>query len=357
MELVSCPVCGRKNASDRTTYLSCGASLAVSEKSRPPSETPVTSEPSAEMRKGEGGLKDKLVAFGWLTVLLIFLAGSGALIVYVAVLGVPALYNSWMDGTLDAWFSKPVSNGLIILIALFLGYMLYAIGSELDGLETKLETPFEPVDEKERELWKETLELKRKRRKLEGSISRSYEKEGLAPEWIRKLLPWHSRHYERERTLYRKELIKNQRDLERKQLEVLLGEETVDDALHWPIRVRMSDGRIEPPITTKDYEDYQDYTKCAPMWYYPWSVDDEKGYRDFRENELKKWKRALEETLAYGPPFTELSGVGGKLKALRELYNFACQDKTDKISRPMYEEIEIRKEIVEEERRRRPEAI
>lgn len=35
IELVSCPACGRKNASDRTTCLSCGADLPTDEESKP----------------------------------------------------------------------------------------------------------------------------------------------------------------------------------------------------------------------------------------------------------------------------------------------------------------------------------
>jgi len=47
-ELVSCPACGRKNASDRTTCLSCSGSLAASEESPPPSETQFMGEPMTE---------------------------------------------------------------------------------------------------------------------------------------------------------------------------------------------------------------------------------------------------------------------------------------------------------------------
>lgn len=48
IELISCPACGRKNASHRATCLSCGGSLAASEESPPPSGTQFTGEPVAE---------------------------------------------------------------------------------------------------------------------------------------------------------------------------------------------------------------------------------------------------------------------------------------------------------------------
>ena len=48
IELVTCSACRAKNASHRTICLSCGASLAASEESPPPTETQFTSEPAAE---------------------------------------------------------------------------------------------------------------------------------------------------------------------------------------------------------------------------------------------------------------------------------------------------------------------
>ncbi len=95
-------------------------------------------------------MKDALVGFGWIGVFLLLLTAM----FLGAVLGVFDLFKSWMDGTLDAWLSKPVSNGLIILIAFILGYMLYAVGSELSNLNDKLNDLKKKLEqlEEEREL-------------------------------------------------------------------------------------------------------------------------------------------------------------------------------------------------------------
>ena len=151
-ELVSCPACGRKNASDRTTCLSCGADLPISNASEQKQVTPPWAaslwQRIRKIRLKE--LKDALVGFGWIALFLLLLA----VMFLGAVLGVFGLFNSWMDGTLDAWLNKPVSNGLMIFIGSILGWSLYAIGSELSDLKNKLndlEQKLEQLEE-EREL-------------------------------------------------------------------------------------------------------------------------------------------------------------------------------------------------------------
>ena len=83
------------------------------------------------------------------------------------------------------------------------------------------------------------------------------------------------------------------------------------------------------------------------MWYYrlpEWTDAVDNEYLDFREQEISSWKMALKETLV-GHWFFDFVA---RLDAIREVYNFACQDKIGKVSQPMYEEIIIRKEILEE---------
>jgi len=48
IELITCGSCGAKNASERTTCLSCHASLATPEKSPPPSEIQFRNRPAAD---------------------------------------------------------------------------------------------------------------------------------------------------------------------------------------------------------------------------------------------------------------------------------------------------------------------
>lgn len=151
-ELVSCPACGRKNASDRPTCLSCGANLPIPNASEHKQVNPPWAatlwQRIRKIRLKE--LKDALVGFGWIALFLLLLA----VMFLGAVLGVFGLFNSWMDETLDAWLNKPVSNGLMIFIGSILGWSLYAIGSELSDLKNKLNDLEEKLEqlEEEREL-------------------------------------------------------------------------------------------------------------------------------------------------------------------------------------------------------------
>jgi hypothetical protein len=85
---------------------------------------------------------------------------------------------------------------------------------------------------------------------------------------------------------------------------------------------------------------------CAPVWYYKTGFEVRGEPKDQSWDEInKRWKAALQETFVHDYDL--------RLDALRELYDFAREDKTGKISKPMYEEIKIRKEVIEEELRRR----
>jgi len=59
----------------------------------------------------------------------------------------------------------PVSSALFVSAWIGVITVVYFVLASRERQEVNLETLFEPVHEKERKFWKETLELKRQRRK------------------------------------------------------------------------------------------------------------------------------------------------------------------------------------------------
>ena len=87
------------------------------------------------MNKGWEKIKGMLLIAALVTLLVGYVAFLG----FGAISGFFALNKSWEDGTLDAWLSKPVSNGLLLIVGVVLGWILYAIGRVLDSLRDKLD--------------------------------------------------------------------------------------------------------------------------------------------------------------------------------------------------------------------------
>ena len=87
------------------------------------------------MNKGWEKIKGMLLIAALVTLLVGYVAFLG----FGAISGFFALNKSWADGTLDAWLSQPVSNGLLLIVGVVFGWILYAIGRVLDSLRDKLD--------------------------------------------------------------------------------------------------------------------------------------------------------------------------------------------------------------------------
>ena len=82
---------------------------------------------------------EKIKGMLLIAALVTLLVGYVAFLGFGAISGFFALNKSWADGTLDAWLSQPVSNGLLLIVGVVLGWILYAIGRVLDSLRDKLD--------------------------------------------------------------------------------------------------------------------------------------------------------------------------------------------------------------------------
>ena len=95
---------------------------------------------------------EKIKGMLLIAALVTLLVGYVAFLGFGAISGFFALNKSWADGTLDAWLSQPVSNGLLLIVGVVFGLMLYAIARGLELIIARLDSLKDKLDDLEEKL-------------------------------------------------------------------------------------------------------------------------------------------------------------------------------------------------------------